>query len=101
MGFPQVYKRLHFSDLSITFDSGIVSEGKWGFTPGGSNSAGRVRPCQGRCRGFESRLPLHSVHFSPNPLFPRHILNTMRDSVAKARAVIDAAIAEFGESLAV
>src|ERR1700758_3455749 len=24
----------------------------------GSNSAGRVRPCQGRCRGFESRLPL-------------------------------------------
>src|SRR6266481_277148 len=26
----------------------------------GSNSVGRVRPCQGRCRGFESRLPLHS-----------------------------------------
>src|SRR5215831_14437810 len=28
------------------------------FRTGGSNSAGRVRPCQGRCRGFESRLPL-------------------------------------------
>ena len=26
---------------------------------GGSNSAGRVRPCQGRCRRFESGLPLH------------------------------------------
>ena len=26
--------------------------------PGGSNSAGRVRPCQGRCRRFESGLPL-------------------------------------------
>src|ERR1017187_8393514 len=24
----------------------------------GSNSAGRVRPCQGRCRRFESGLPL-------------------------------------------
>src|ERR1700676_1981991 len=31
------------------------------FLTGGSNSAGRVRPCQGRCRGFESRLPLHSI----------------------------------------
>ena len=30
----------------------------------GSNSAGRVRPCQGRCRGFESRLPLHRI---PSP----------------------------------
>src|ERR1700677_3080092 len=27
----------------------------------GSNSAGRVRPCQGRCRRFESGLPLHSL----------------------------------------
>src|SRR5208283_1880544 len=26
----------------------------------GSNSVGRVRPCQGRCRGFESRLPLQT-----------------------------------------
>src|SRR6266571_1454579 len=30
------------------------------FPTGGSNSAGRVRPCQGRCRGFESRLPLQT-----------------------------------------
>ncbi len=26
---------------------------------GGSSSAGRALPCQGRCREFESRLPLH------------------------------------------
>src|SRR5690349_10335192 len=31
------------------------------FPTGGSNSAGRVRPCQGRCRGFESRLPLQFI----------------------------------------
>src|SRR5690242_21941124 len=36
--------------------------GKIGFSLSGSNSAGRVRPCQGRCRGFESRLPLQSPH---------------------------------------
>src|SRR5260370_11439891 len=30
---------------------------------GGSNSAGRVRPCQGRCRRFESGLPLHISSF--------------------------------------
>src|SRR5215468_424787 len=34
---------------------------KMKFSPSGSNSAGRVRPCQGRCRGFESRLPLQSL----------------------------------------
>ncbi|SPF43256.1 hypothetical protein SBA4_3010017 [Candidatus Sulfopaludibacter sp. SbA4] len=60
MVFLQVYKSFHFSDFPITFDTGIVSEGKWCFLPGGSNSAGRVRPCQGRCRRFESGLPLHT-----------------------------------------
>src|ERR1700735_2317586 len=29
-----------------------------GVSQRGSNSAGRVRPCQGRCRRFESGLPL-------------------------------------------
>ena len=27
----------------------------------GSNSVGRVRPCQGRCRRFEPGLPLHFI----------------------------------------
>jgi hypothetical protein len=30
--FPQVYKRFHLCDIPITFDIGIVSVGKWGFT---------------------------------------------------------------------
>src|SRR5260370_11901127 len=30
---------------------------------GGSNSAGRVPPCQGRSRRFESGLPLHILSF--------------------------------------
>ena len=30
-----------------------------GFFYCGSSSAGRALPCQGRCREFESRLPLH------------------------------------------
>ena len=30
-----------------------------GFFLCGSSSAGRALPCQGRCREFESRLPLH------------------------------------------
>src|SRR5690606_41195255 len=29
-------------------------------TVSGSSSAGRALPCQGRCREFESRLPLHT-----------------------------------------
>src|ERR1700758_3740488 len=37
------------------------------FRSGGSNSAGRVRPCQGRCRGFESRLPLQSLKQTISP----------------------------------
>src|SRR5262249_78675 len=35
--------------------------------------SGRVRPCQGRSRGFESRFPLHSFArrvTSPDPPFP-------------------------------
>ena len=28
----------------------------------GSSSVGRARPCQGRGRGFESRLPLEEIH---------------------------------------
>ena len=45
----------------------------------GSNSAGRVRPCQGRCRRFESGLPLHppryvSVSDRVIPLALLHIL---------------------------
>src|ERR1035437_60301 len=55
----QDYKCFVFIDMTITFDTTLVSEGKWMFPLGGSNSVGRVRPCQGRCRGFESRLPLH------------------------------------------
>ena len=39
----------------------------------GSNSVGRVRPCQGRCRGFESRLPLQNIkQFArENPIYRR------------------------------
>src|SRR5579871_827507 len=32
----------------------------------GSNSAGRVRPCQGRCRRFESGLPLQKKIYVTN-----------------------------------
>src|ERR1700720_536269 len=48
----------------------------WGATMGpvaclrGSNSAGRVRPCQGRCRRFESGLPLHE--FGPPSIMIRY-----------------------------
>src|SRR5882757_6098182 len=38
---------------------------QWDSLVSGSNSAGRVRPCQGRCRGFESRLPLHYLRYQP------------------------------------
>src|SRR5437764_9752261 len=46
----------------------------------GSNSAGRVRPCQGRCRGFESRLPLHRT---PSPVYGVHkkVVTFMKTSV--------------------
>ena len=39
----------------------------------GSNSVGRVRPCQGRCRGFESRLPLQNIQqfARENPIYRR------------------------------
>src|ERR1041385_3087963 len=37
---------------------------------GGSNSAGRGRPCQGRCRGFESRLPLQKALMKPLFVLP-------------------------------
>ena len=36
-----------------------------GFFCCGSSSAGRALPCQGRCREFESRLPLHTPFASP------------------------------------
>src|ERR1035438_7193708 len=40
---------------------------------GGSNSAGRVRPCQGRCRRFESGLPLHISVFLSLPIAMKHL----------------------------
>ena len=50
-----------FNNFPITFDTANVSGENGVFHSGGSNSAGRVRPCQGRCRGFESRLPLQYI----------------------------------------
>src|SRR5579864_8724550 len=48
---------MEFCVLQATFDTrNVLVDNR--FPSGGSNSAGRVRPCQGRCRGFESRLPL-------------------------------------------
>ena len=34
----------------------------WRSFSSGSGSVGRASPCQGEGRGFESRLPLHSLH---------------------------------------
>jgi hypothetical protein len=42
-----------------------VRAGQASRTTSGSNSAGRVPPCQGGCREFESLLPLQKVR-SPN-----------------------------------
>src|SRR5690606_10273918 len=36
-----------------------LGSGPAAFSYRGSRSAGRALPCQGRCREFESRLPLH------------------------------------------
>src|SRR5262245_26355815 len=57
-GWQQVYNRIVINRLSGTFDSTNVLGENGVSVLSGSNSAGRVRPCQGRCRGFESRLPL-------------------------------------------
>src|SRR5258707_8504236 len=39
------------------------------YDTGGSNSVGRVRPCQGRCRRFESGLPLHFFALFGRPIW--------------------------------
>src|ERR1035441_9660118 len=40
----------------------------------GSNSVGRVRPCQGRCRRFESGLPLQKSVCPSLPIAMKHLI---------------------------
>ena len=56
--FRQDYKGPEFFRLDARLTLARILMDNGFFRAGGSNSAGRVRPCQGRCRGFESRLPL-------------------------------------------
>src|ERR1035441_9372218 len=51
----------------------------------GSNSVGRVRPCQGRCRRFESGLPLQ--------IFPPSRIVIMKPLLIFSSLIIAAAVA--------
>src|ERR1051325_1557743 len=58
----------------------------------GSNSAGRVRPCQGRCRGFESRLPLHRI-----PTTVSRVSSTVVTSMKSLLLLFAASALVFGQ----
>ena len=72
LALHQVSNCFKISYIFATFDFDNVLKENWYCCLRGSNSVGRVRPCQGRCRGFESRLPLQT--FRPEGLIMRFIL---------------------------